>query len=383
MNDPLTILAPTRYPWRFNGPRRSRHRIENRSFLPFNKLDPRYEGVTIFNPWPPRHFDLIHAFNRVPIGSTPYVIGFESHLPRAFWFETSRFYRALVHSLASDRCRAIVATSQHAADIFLETHAASALAETLQQKLRRRFPSVAAGPLADPMVDDPLDEIRLVFVGSHFGRKGGCVAVRMAQLGAQQGLPIHVDVVSDLVCGPGVWTDPERPGFFDPYIDALQSSRNITWRRQVPNEEALTLMRQAHFTLLPTFGDTFGYSAVESMANHTPVIATRQGALPEFINDGENGILLELPTNSRGEWIYSSANFRGEPRFEAIFSDEVDRMATEALARVARITADAKSYRDMRRQARQTAEMSFSDRDASAYWDDLYSEQFRRSGSTS
>src|SRR5262245_41704508 len=94
------ILAPTRYPWSFNSPQPSAHSIENREFLPLNKLSYRVEGVTLFNPWPPKRFDLVHAFNRIPLGPTPFVIGFESHLPRAFGLEGTGYYRFLIRRLA-------------------------------------------------------------------------------------------------------------------------------------------------------------------------------------------------------------------------------------------------------------------------------------------
>ena len=58
----LTILAPDRYPWRFNGPRNSRHDLTIRKFAPFNYLSPKLEGITVYNPLPIRHFDIIHGF---------------------------------------------------------------------------------------------------------------------------------------------------------------------------------------------------------------------------------------------------------------------------------------------------------------------------------
>src|SRR5690349_13638233 len=105
----MQILAPTRYPWRFNGPRASRHVIENRNFVPFNHLSNRLEGVTIFNPLPPQQFHLIHAFNRIPLTTLPFVIGYESHLPRAFGMEKSRYFKLLTRRLASPNCRRVVA----------------------------------------------------------------------------------------------------------------------------------------------------------------------------------------------------------------------------------------------------------------------------------
>src|SRR6266480_6214358 len=114
MRDALNILAPTRYPWMFNSPRHSKHNISIRNFLPLNYIHSSIEGVTVFNPFPLCKFDLIHAFNRIPVGVTPFVIGFESHLPRAFGREDGQLFAVLSQMLASKRCRKIVAISQFA-----------------------------------------------------------------------------------------------------------------------------------------------------------------------------------------------------------------------------------------------------------------------------
>ena len=204
MTAPLSILAPTRYPWRFNGPRASRHRIDNRSFAPFNRINFRIEGITAFAPLPLRRFDLIHAFNRIPIGRTPYLIGFESHLPRAYTMEGTAYFRALQRSLASSRCRGVVAISQHAADLFRATNAGTQVGDACVQKLEIRYPNIALPPAQDEQATTSFDQIRVTFIGSHFARKGGLVAIRLAELAHEAGLPIRMTIVSDLQMGPGI-----------------------------------------------------------------------------------------------------------------------------------------------------------------------------------
>ena len=135
-----TILAPTRYPWRFNGPANSRHCIENRDFLPLNYLSPTIEGVTVFKPWPPRRFDLVHAFNRIPIGRCPFVIGFESHLPRAFGIEGGGWWDWMTGLLASERCRGIVAISEFSRRMFLAQHARATRSAAVRAAHHRQAP---------------------------------------------------------------------------------------------------------------------------------------------------------------------------------------------------------------------------------------------------
>ena len=183
---PLRILAPTRYPWRFNSPRHSRHAITNQPFLPMNKIDERIEGFTIFPPTL-RRYDLVHAFNRIPVGRTPYLIGFESHLPRAFSLESTAYFRTLTKSLAGKRCRGIVAISRFSERIFRKMHAESAMAEELYEKLEMRYPNIEI-PAVEDQAPDLNGPLQLVFVGHHFARKGGCVAVRLAELAQEAGV---------------------------------------------------------------------------------------------------------------------------------------------------------------------------------------------------
>ena len=370
----LRILAPTRYPWRFNGPRRSAHEVTNRAFVPFNYLSAKAEGVTVFNPLPPRRFDLIHAFNRLPIGRTPYLIGFESHLPRAFGLERSCYYRTLIHSLSSDRCRGIFAISEHARNIFLRTARHLPQFPELEAKLSVRYPNLSIETdqvdLLDPGSEDL--PVRLVFVGSHFARKGGCVAVRLAEISEMQKFPLSIDIISDLRMGGGIWTDPAREGYFSDWQERLMNRSNVTVYPGLPNTEVLNLLKQAHFSLLPTFCDTFGYSALESMANYTPVIATAQGALPEFIKDRVNGILLPLDTNPEGEWIHSGGPGRDTLAFEKLFTSEIERLAQLAFSAIVQTVADPLAFAGMRQAARKTVCAQFDADDANAFWDRTY-----------
>lgn len=367
----LKILAPTRYPWRFNGPRQSRHLISNRRFMPFNKVSQKIEGVTLFNPFPLAGFDLVHAFNRIPLGRTPFIIGFESHLPRAFGQEGTGYYQVLSRMLAGKRCRAIVAISEYARRHFLRQHENDPLYDVLAAKLCVRYPNIPIPPRAN-FAMKPEDGLRLLFIGNHFARKGGLVAVRLAELARQRNMPLLIDIVSSLEVGAVSWTDPLRREFFDRYLKPLHSLPTIRCHGSLPNEAVLSLLNDAHFLLLPTFSDTFGFSAIEAMARSVPAIATAQGALPEFIRDGENGLLLPLETDAVGEWRHVAHAARHTPAYEAMIHEEVERLAEEAYTRLELVLRKPEAYLAMRGNAYATAEAMFSASDANRFWDDFY-----------
>ena len=172
--------------------------------------------------------------------------------------------------------------------------------------------------------------------------------------------------------GGGIWTDPVREGYFSDWRARLANRPNVTVHPGLPNADVLNRLKQAHFSLLPTFCDTFGYSALESMANYTPVIATSQGALPEFIKDRVNGILLPLETNAEGEWIHSGRSGRDTPAFEELFSLEIERLAQLAFGEIVQTVADPLAFADMRQAARQTVSARFNADDANVFWDRTY-----------
>jgi glycosyltransferase involved in cell wall biosynthesis len=217
-------------------------------------------------------------------------------------------------------------------------------------------------------------EITLVFVGNHFVRKGGLVALRVAQLANQTGFPLKIDIVSGLQAGASSWIGPTRPGFLNEYRSLLDTLPNVTSHGSQPNSTVLNLIGRSHFLLLPTFSDTFGYSAIEAMARYTPVIATDIGALPEFIEDQVNGILLPLDKNEIGEWKHEGRTDRHLPAYEQLFRDEIERLAESLLQKLQACVEDRSAYCRMRQKARATAETLFALDDARRFWDALYRE---------
>jgi glycosyltransferase involved in cell wall biosynthesis len=374
------LTVQDRYPALFNTPRASRHTIERRRFLPFNKMFRPLEAATFINPFPLKRFDLVHALNRVPLGPTPYIIGFESHLPREFAPGDAPVVSMLTRHLASDKCVRILPMSRFARRTFLKQHANSPLLPELKAKLQVRQPNIEM-PDVDEWFDPaaPLDELRLNFVGGHFARKGGLAVLKLAEKARARGVPLHVTIVSSLEYGGGVWTDPTNESFYEPYLNLLDLP-NVTLIRGAPNAEVQAIMRRSHVSLLPTFADTYGYSAVEGMANFTPVIGTTQGALPEFI-DATNGVLLDIETNDVGEWIHVARADQGSAAFERIFADESDRLAEGMLAACVDMLSDRAKLARMRLAARARVEVDYSAADANRFWDGLYEDIARRAAS--
>jgi glycosyltransferase involved in cell wall biosynthesis len=87
-------------------------------------------------------------------------------------------------------------------------------------------------------------------------------------------------------------------------IKSAFSSR-LDWVGPVSGETKAMLLAQARALLFPvTWHEPFGLVVVESMMSGTPVLASRQGSLPELVTP-ETGALLEVPTTPDSEqaWV--------------------------------------------------------------------------------
>ena len=363
-----------RYPTSFVVPRRSGHQINSRLFLPFDKLLNKLDGIAWMAPF--HNADLVHAFNRVPIGERKYVISFESHLPRRFSIARDNAYTDwMTREISSRHCRRIIALSHYARNQFIDQTKDACTAEALKGKLLVRHPNVVMGPEIDPLAaelrDGRMDELVITFVGAHFARKGGCVAVKLAQKALEQNLPVRIQIVSSLTVGASVWTDPTSEAFFKPYMDLLDLP-NVTRFDGLPNGAVRQMLGRSHFGFLPTFSDTFGYSVIEAMAEHTPSIATPVQAIPEFVKDGLNGLMLPLDVDELGHWKQPVGVKHNEKAYEDFFADEIEKLADHALAAIRPYIGAPEKLLPLRRAARLTAEKMFSPAVSGAFYDPFY-----------
>ena len=90
----------------------------------------------------------------------------------------------------------------------------------------------------------------------------------------------------------GIAEDRHRE-FFETKVLAACSG-DIEYLGPLDRDDLWRLVGRAHAMVMPLrWHEPFGLVAVESLAAGTPIIAWRMGALPEIIDDGVSGFLVD------------------------------------------------------------------------------------------
>jgi glycosyltransferase involved in cell wall biosynthesis len=93
----------------------------------------------------------------------------------------------------------------------------------------------------------------------------------------------------------GNWNEyPRYSNMLISMIKRYGLEKNVIFLGWVDHNQINTLYNLAHIFVFPSRYETFGNVALEAMACEKPVIVTRDGAFPEFIEHGKTGILMDV-----------------------------------------------------------------------------------------
>jgi glycosyltransferase involved in cell wall biosynthesis len=116
--------------------------------------------------------------------------------------------------------------------------------------------------------------LKLGFIGNGFLRKGGDILLK-----------VHQEHFADLAHLTLVTHDPPK---------GITGLRNVEIRTEVPWVELMTsVLPGFDLFVFPTRFDYSPYAVIEAMSAGVPVISTRVGAIPEMVEDGVGGFLIE------------------------------------------------------------------------------------------
>jgi glycosyltransferase involved in cell wall biosynthesis len=127
----------------------------------------------------------------------------------------------------------------------------------------------------------PANDDYLLFLGRMSPDKGAHHAVRVAR---ELGMPLIL---------AGKMHDVEERNHFESTVSPYLSD-SIQYVGEVSHDEKVRLLQNARATIFPIqWPEPFGLVMVESMACGTPVVATRFGAVPEVIEEGRSGVIVD------------------------------------------------------------------------------------------
>ncbi len=154
-----------------------------------------------------------------------------------------------------------------------------------QRKPRPDLPWIANVPNALDFSFYPASPHRgdyLLYLGRMNADKGAHRAVAVA---TEAGLPLKL---------AGKLREPAEIEYFKEFVEPHLRPGQIEYLGEVTHGEKVELLQNARATLFPIeWEEPFGLVMIESMACGTPVIATRHGAVPEVIEDGRSGIIVD------------------------------------------------------------------------------------------
>jgi glycosyltransferase involved in cell wall biosynthesis len=121
----------------------------------------------------------------------------------------------------------------------------------------------------------------LLFLGRMNHEKGAHRAVAVAM---ELGLPLKL---------AGKLREPRERKYFEEFVEPHLGD-GIEFLGEVNHGTKVELLQNARCTLFPIeWEEPFGLVMIESMACGTPVIATRHGAVPEVIEGGRGGLVVD------------------------------------------------------------------------------------------
>jgi glycosyltransferase involved in cell wall biosynthesis len=237
---------------------------------------------------PPSRTALIHSaqqlLRRPPV---PYVVDFEClevfTLYQRVALARPWARRVLLDALCQDSCRALLPWSK-AAERGLRSAFGDRGAELLANKTVTVLPAIR--PRASAPAQRTSGPLRVLFVGTAFLAKGGVEAVR-AVARARATHDVTLDIVSDV------------PARWHAEIDDAEGIDLHAW--PAPHERVLQLFERSHILLFPSHMDTLGFVLLEAMSHGVPALATRHFAVPELVEDGVSGLLVDGENTLYGE----------------------------------------------------------------------------------
>ncbi len=157
----------------------------------------------------------------------------------------------------------------------------------------------------------------LAFLGRFAPEKGSHIAIDVARA---VGTPL-------VIAGEA---HPHELAFFEREMKPRLALEGVRWIGEVGREGKQALLSKARAMLFPIdWEEPFGLVLIESMLCGTPVIAFRRGSVPEIVEDGVTGFVVETADEMQRAIRRIGSLDRAEIRARAVERWSADRMAAQ------------------------------------------------------
>lgn len=247
-----------------------------------------------------RSVDLTHTFNMLPMNGR-FVVSFELELPRYLGNVSAGQMRIGRNILRSDRCRAMLALSDAAANLLREQLAACGFADSASKVkvFRGGLPEVKE---ITPRTAPRNRPIKLLFIGRD-GLRKGLIPLLLA-MDDLRNANVDVELTAVTVVGRNQsYVFREHTPNIDEWKKRLHATPNVTVHESLPNTQVRQAMREHDLLVLPTFDESLGWVVAEAGLEGLPSLVTNIFAMPELVEDNITGGLIDLPLNPHRRWI--------------------------------------------------------------------------------
>lgn len=154
-----------------------------------------------------------------------------------------------------------------------------------EKKIKILYPLLINRPMRKIEENKKNDDLlHLLFVGGNFRRKGLVYAIQaINRLNRRE---LRFDIVGDI----------NKEKKYADYLMRMVEDKGLSDRVRLwgrVDEKTLDLLwGNADIFLFPTLFEGFGIALAEAMSYQLPIISTNVSAIPELVQDGENGILV-------------------------------------------------------------------------------------------
>lgn len=266
-------------------------RILGKMFPKYKYSDVYSQHVTfVLNP-KKEDVDVIHLFNRVNLNDKyRWVSTFEKTFPEYSSSESNLDkvnLRKLIEIVSKDNCLKILALSKWALNYekwLLDTCSNSIVASKIINKTQVLYPPQKLYINEEEVKQkfNNLKKVTVIFVGRQMKRKGGLNLLRAA-------VSLHDKIDFSLI-----YIGSKQQGYNNYFLsegeirefdNIINSCAWIKYYSELDNEKVIKLLLKSHVGVLPTLGDTFGFSVLEMQACGCPVITTNREAMCEINNE--------------------------------------------------------------------------------------------------